>query len=440
MPVEPILVLIVVAVVANLIVMAALVVMPVMERRRSTGSEPGATRVDPAVAAAAVGGRTKDDLPGPDEGSGTYDRVVRIVSWTLILTTAVIVAVSGLWPDDQAAILVLLALAGIFVLIVHDLLPEDTLGPAKFIVEGSVAITAATLLVALTDGVESPFFFVYPLIVGGAALVVPPRVTLGLLAIAAGGYVLAVAVGSPAARLSDPAVAATVGINLTAVKVTAMTIGGFIAGLGGSIYAHYTTHIEHANFNVLLATFAIAYPILGGLRSVFGTILAVIFVQGFLVEGLRFMGDWRNLLFGALIVAAMNLRPHGLIDAATQKVMEHRTPYLVFRKCRRHQGTAEGMTERLGQRMPEEHGSRLRERNHEDAPLASVSGDLFLAADVGPSLDAQQPELMCGGLIGGLVTVAFAAELFQVRAAASSPSYSTSTPTAGGRSAARLCR
>ena len=118
--------------------------------------------------------------------------------------------------NDQAAILVLLALAGVFVLIVHDLLPEDTLGPAKFIVEGSVAITAATLLVALTDGVESPFFFVYPLIVGGAALVVPPRVTLGLLAIATGGYVLAVAVGSPAARLSDPAVAATVGINLTA--------------------------------------------------------------------------------------------------------------------------------------------------------------------------------------------------------------------------------
>jgi diguanylate cyclase (GGDEF)-like protein len=221
MPVEPILVLIVVAVVANLIVMAALVVTPVIERRRSAGSESGPARVDPAVAAAAVGGRTYDDLPAPDDGRGTYDRVVRIVSWTLILTTAVIVAVSGLWPDDQAAILVLLALAGIFVLIVHDLLPEDTLGPAKFIVEGSVAITAATLLVALTDGVESPFFFVYPLIVGGAALVVPPRVTLGLLAIATGGYVLAVAVGSPAARLSDPAVAATVGINLTAMILLA---------------------------------------------------------------------------------------------------------------------------------------------------------------------------------------------------------------------------
>ena len=94
-----------------------------------------------------------------------------------------------------------------------------------------------------------------------------------------------------------------------------MTAGGFIAGLAGGIYAHYTTHIEQSNFNVLVATFAIAYPILGGLSSVFGTLAAVVFIQGFLVEGLRFLGDWRNLLFGALIVLAMNLRPGGLLDA-----------------------------------------------------------------------------------------------------------------------------
>lgn len=111
----------------------------------------------------------------------------------------------------------------------------------------------------------------------------------------------------------DEVAAQSAGINLTAIKVSAMTVGGAIAGVGGGLYAHYTTHIEHLSFNILLATFAIAYPIVGGLRSVFGTLLAVIFVQGFLVEGLRFLGDWRNLLFGALIVLAMNLRPSGIL-------------------------------------------------------------------------------------------------------------------------------
>ena len=113
----------------------------------------------------------------------------------------------------------------------------------------------------------------------------------------------------------DELAAQSVGLNLTAVKVSAMTIGGAIAGLGGGIYAHYTTHIEHGSFGILLATFALAYPILGGLGSVFGTVVAAIFVQGFLVEGLRFLGDWRNLLFGALIVLAMNVRPKGFLDA-----------------------------------------------------------------------------------------------------------------------------
>ncbi len=119
----------------------------------------------------------------------------------------------------------------------------------------------------------------------------------------------------------DELAAQSAGINLTAVKVSAMGIGGFIAGLGGGIYAHYTTHIEHLNFGVVLATFAIAYPILGGLSSVIGVLIAVIFIQGFLVEVLRFMGDWRNLLFGALIVLAMNVRPDGLFDARATRTL-----------------------------------------------------------------------------------------------------------------------
>lgn len=119
----------------------------------------------------------------------------------------------------------------------------------------------------------------------------------------------------------DEIAAQSCGINLTAVKVSAMTAGGAIAGLAGGIYAHYTTHIEQSNFTIMVATFAIAYPILGGLSSIFGTVAAVVFIQGFLVEGLRFLGDWRNLLFGALIVLVMNIRPSGLLDARTMATL-----------------------------------------------------------------------------------------------------------------------
>ena len=124
----------------------------------------------------------------------------------------------------------------------------------------------------------------------------------------------------------DEIAAQGAGIDLTAAKVSAFGIGGAIAGLAGGLFAHTTTHIEHGNFTILLATFAIAYPILGGLASLAGTLLAVVFIQGFLVEGLRFLGDWRSLLFGALILVLMLVRPSGVITRALRWPRRSRTP------------------------------------------------------------------------------------------------------------------
>ena len=120
----------------------------------------------------------------------------------------------------------------------------------------------------------------------------------------------------------DELAAQSIGLNLTTVKVAAMTAGGVIAGIGGALYAHTVSYIDHQTFTVLLATFAIAYPILGGLSSVFGTLAAVVFIQGFLIEGLRFLGDWRNIMFGLLIILVMNLKPSGIFDTRTVLVLK----------------------------------------------------------------------------------------------------------------------
>jgi diguanylate cyclase (GGDEF)-like protein len=218
LPAEPVLVLIIVAVLANLAVMAFVLVPSAFGRPGSLALDsPEAVDQQQAELAAAVGERP-DGAIESDVPTWAYDRVVRIVSWVFILATSTIVAVTGLWPETEAAIFVLLALAGIFVLVVHDLLPASALGPAKFVVEGSVAITFATLLVVFTRGEESPFFFVFPLIVGGAALVVSPRVTLALAAVASLGYLIAVAAG-PKPVTSETV--ALVSINLTALILLA---------------------------------------------------------------------------------------------------------------------------------------------------------------------------------------------------------------------------
>jgi diguanylate cyclase (GGDEF)-like protein len=222
-PVTPVLILIVGAVAVNLVLMALIVIPPKIGRPRGLASAAESAETadgratDEAVVGGMLGGAAIDEVGIPNP---TYDRIVRIVAWVFLLTTTSIVAATGLWADTQPAILVLLAFGGTFVLVVHDLLPADVLGPAKFVVEGSVAITVATLLVALTGGVASPFFFVFPLIVGGAALVVSSTITVILAGGASLGYVLAVLAGSAPGALM-PANAATVGVNLTALFLLA---------------------------------------------------------------------------------------------------------------------------------------------------------------------------------------------------------------------------
>ena len=221
MPVSPVLILIGAAVLANLVLLALILVPTMLGPTSPAGSEmePADDLERRAAQAAVVGGLDSSATDG-GVSARTYDRVVRIVAWVFILTSSAIVAASGLWPETQPAILVLLAFSGLFVVVVHDLLPGETLGPTKFVVEGSVAITVATLLVALTGGAASPFFFAFPLIVGGAALVVSPPVTVALTAAASLGYVVAVLAGS-AEDSFGPATVATVGVNLTALILLA---------------------------------------------------------------------------------------------------------------------------------------------------------------------------------------------------------------------------
>ena len=221
MPVEPVITLIVVAVLANLAVMAVLIVPAALGRRsplRGDERTGNAGERRAAEVASVIGGATGMD-PEIEVPTWAYDRVVRIVAWVFILVTSMIVAVSGLWVDAQAAIFVLLAVAGLFVLVIHDLLPSSTLGPAKFVVEGSVGITLATLLILLTGRESSPFFFVFPLIVGGAALVVSGQVTLVVAGSASLAYLLAVFAGPDAS--ATPGTIATVGVNLTALILLA---------------------------------------------------------------------------------------------------------------------------------------------------------------------------------------------------------------------------
>ncbi len=240
MPAEPLLIILIAATAINVVLVIVAAV--VFGRRRRSGSGPHSRtrhrQSSPAVATAATprppgefgspaAARPADAFEGEpragrfnlsvDDGSlQAYDRVVRVVTWAFILATATIVVVSGAWPTTEASIFVLLALTGLAILVVHEILPASLLGTARYLVEGSIGLTVATLLIVLTGGAASPFFFAYLLIVAGAALVLTPRTTLLVTAIAIGAYLLGVLADATDLPLGSP-LTLVVGANIVAL-------------------------------------------------------------------------------------------------------------------------------------------------------------------------------------------------------------------------------
>ncbi len=214
MPAESFLALLLVAVAINTILLIAVGLTAIRIRRRSderaVGARPGGEVDRPGWPLLDSAGRP----------SLTYDRVVRVVSWSFILAVSAIVAASGLWPTTQTAIFALMVLAGVFLLVVHEIIPGSVLGSARPIVECSVGITLATLLVVLTGGAGSPFFFAFALIVAGAALVLPPRLTILVTAFAVGGYLVGV-LADPERLPLETSAAAAVSVNIAALVLLA---------------------------------------------------------------------------------------------------------------------------------------------------------------------------------------------------------------------------
>jgi diguanylate cyclase (GGDEF)-like protein len=178
----------------------------------------------PGEALARHGTRSSDEeLDEVLRGSfaaDTYNRAVRVLAWSFILAVLVIVSVSQLWQPVQPQIFVTLALAGGFILVVHELMPPGGLGTLHVILEGSAAIVFLTMLVLLTGNSSSPFFFLYPLLVGGVALMASPLITLLLTVMAAVAYAVA-AFSGPLDGTTARETLARVGINLTALMLLA---------------------------------------------------------------------------------------------------------------------------------------------------------------------------------------------------------------------------
>lgn len=118
----------------------------------------------------------------------------------------------------------------------------------------------------------------------------------------------------------DEIAAESMGIDVTRYKIQAFAIGAFCAGVGGGLYAHFIAFINPSDFAFLKSVDILNMVVLGGLGSIPGAVLGA-GVLSVAPELLRFMDQYRMLVYGVLLVFLMIFRPNGLLGGVNFRKM-----------------------------------------------------------------------------------------------------------------------
>ncbi|MEA4912881.1 MAG: branched-chain amino acid ABC transporter permease [Oscillospiraceae bacterium] len=120
--------------------------------------------------------------------------------------------------------------------------------------------------------------------------------------------------------------AEAMGINPVRYNVLAFAICSGFAGLAGTLYAYYNTYISPDQFNLSLSFSMVQVLVIGGRGSVLGTIIGA-FIQTFVPEWLRPLGDWRYVIFSVLLILIVIFAPAGcvgLLNKLKSSIIGHR--------------------------------------------------------------------------------------------------------------------
>ena len=121
----------------------------------------------------------------------------------------------------------------------------------------------------------------------------------------------------------DELAAGAMGINVFKYKVYAIVISSMLAGAAGCFYSLYTSYIDPSCFTNAISNNILVMVIFGGLGNVFVSFF-VATVLTFLPEVLRGFSEYRQLVYGALLVLLMLVRPDGLFGSVNFKYIEQR--------------------------------------------------------------------------------------------------------------------
>lgn len=130
--------------------------------------------------------------------------------------------------------------------------------------------------------------------------------------------------GFTAVRDSET-LAESAGVDVYRYKAIVFGITSFFTGLAGALYAHYIGVLSTKILGLDLFLLLMVMQVIGGMGIFPGALLGTIVVT-FADVGLRAVGIYRLVIFGAMVVALVVLAPRGIMGAILRDKGEGRGP------------------------------------------------------------------------------------------------------------------
>lgn len=128
-------------------------------------------------------------------------------------------------------------------------------------------------------------------------------------------------VGVTLATIRDDEIAAkTSGVEINKWKLIAFSLGNFFVGISGAFFAHMVGFISPPNFVFEKSLVMVSIVILGGMDNVAGVVLGALLLI-LLPEKLRFISDYRFLIYGLVLIVMLIFRPRGILPFKVRNYM-----------------------------------------------------------------------------------------------------------------------
>jgi len=115
----------------------------------------------------------------------------------------------------------------------------------------------------------------------------------------------------------DEVLAESIGVNTAACKVLSFSISAALAGLAGSLFAHFFRLLHPSTFAWMTSEMVVIMTLVGGAGTLFGPVLGAGIVT-FILELMRFAPELRFIVWAVALIAVLVFEPRGLAGIAAR--------------------------------------------------------------------------------------------------------------------------